>query len=356
MDAPPRPRVAAARQPWAMRRNRFAVIRTATRAMRNFKTGANGWPSRDTSPDSNRKILEEIKKYALEHEQRYRRFPKTLIFAVWANRDRDYNVRCLAKRLQRIEKEMAAEAREVFAAYIPGGDTGRFAAGLPAQIRTDFTATMQLLRNPAFQELLVNFPRRPRTFLRAIETVDEVTSEYHIRSGTGRDFKPQDYLTAFAQYVQQNPEQVEAIRIFLDRPQGWSTAALAELKTKLATAPDGFTVESLQKAHQACYKKSLVDIISMVKHAAREQEPLLTAEERVDRAFEQITAGREFTEEQQRWLDRIRAHLVENLSIDREDFDDLPVFTRHGGWAKANRDFQGQLEQLLKGVNEAVAA
>jgi len=34
-----------------------------------------------TSPDSNRKILEEIKTYALEHEQRYGRFPKTLVFA-----------------------------------------------------------------------------------------------------------------------------------------------------------------------------------------------------------------------------------------------------------------------------------
>lgn len=35
-----------------------------------------------TSPDSNRKILEEIKKYALEHEAQCGRFPKTLIFAV----------------------------------------------------------------------------------------------------------------------------------------------------------------------------------------------------------------------------------------------------------------------------------
>src|SRR5207245_9860897 len=34
-----------------------------------------------TSPDSNRKILEEVKKFALEHEARYGRFPKTLIFA-----------------------------------------------------------------------------------------------------------------------------------------------------------------------------------------------------------------------------------------------------------------------------------
>ena len=34
-----------------------------------------------TSPDSNRKILDEIKKYALEHEQTHGRFPKTLVFA-----------------------------------------------------------------------------------------------------------------------------------------------------------------------------------------------------------------------------------------------------------------------------------
>jgi len=34
-----------------------------------------------TSPDSNRKIVEEVKKYALEHQERYGRLPKTLIFA-----------------------------------------------------------------------------------------------------------------------------------------------------------------------------------------------------------------------------------------------------------------------------------
>ncbi len=34
-----------------------------------------------TAPDSNRKILEEIKRYADEHEREYGRFPKTLIFA-----------------------------------------------------------------------------------------------------------------------------------------------------------------------------------------------------------------------------------------------------------------------------------
>ena len=94
----------------------------------------------------------------------------------------------------------------------------------------------------------------------------------------------------------------------------------------------------------------------MVKHAAREQEPLLTAEERVTRAFDKLTSGKTFTPAQQAWLDRIRAHLVENLSIDREDFDELPVFARHGGWTKADQDFGGKLVQFLKDINAAIAA
>jgi type I restriction enzyme R subunit len=35
-----------------------------------------------TSPESNRKVVEEVKKYADEHEKRHGRFPKTLFFAV----------------------------------------------------------------------------------------------------------------------------------------------------------------------------------------------------------------------------------------------------------------------------------
>ena len=64
----------------------------------------------------------------------------------------------------------------------------------------------------------------------------------------------------------------------------------------------------------------------MIQHAAREEAPLYTAEERVDLAVSRVTADRTFTSEQQDWLDRIRDHLVQNLSIDREDFEAVPVF------------------------------
>ena len=280
-----------------------------------------------------------------------------IIDDIWANRDRDYNIRCLVRRLQRIEKEMAGEARDLFAAFgIEDGDVGRYAAALPGNLRRDFTGTMRLLRDQTFQELLVNYPRRKKIFLKALENQDAVTSEVLIRDGFGTEHKPEDYLLAFSRFVRENPERIEAIGILLDRPRDWGTQPLSELRAKLKQTREQFTPELLQKAHEACYHKALVDIISMVKHAAREVEPLMTAPERVARAFEKLCQGKSFTPEQQAWLDRIRAHLSENLSIDAQDFDDLPIFARHGGWAKANREFSGKLTDLLRQVNEAIAA
>lgn len=275
-----------------------------------------------------------------------------IIQDIWDNRDRAYNIRCLVKRLQRIDKEMAPEAREHFAGFgITDGDIRRYAQEFPRNLEKDFVGAMKLLRDEAFQRLLVDYPRRPRTFTKAIEYEDTVTSESFVS-----EVKPEDYLAAFARFVRENPSKVEAIRILLGRPKDWGTEALTELRLKLRAAPDHFTVDRLQRAHKAQYNKDLVDIISMVKHAARKEEPLLTAEERVGRAFDHLAAGRTFTPAQGAWLGRIRQHMALNLSIDQDDFENAPVLSRPGGWGAANRDFDGKLQNLLRTLNEAIAA
>jgi type I restriction enzyme R subunit len=215
---------------------------------------------------------------------------------------------------------------------------------------------MKLLRDPAFQNLLVTYPRPPRRFFVAEDSVDKVTSEWMIRDGTGNELKPEDYLKLFVKFVKDNPAHIEAIRILTDRPRDWGTQALVELKDKLSKTRERFTPDLLQKAHQVHYKKALVDIISMVKHAAEERQPLLTAKERVEGAFAKFTNRKTFTPTQQKWLDRIRQHLVVNLSIEQQDFDVLPVFADFGGWGKANNDFSGKLTPLLAEINAAVAA
>ncbi len=279
-----------------------------------------------------------------------------IIEDIWQNRDREYNLRCLVKRLQRVNKEMSGDARDDFASYIQDGDVGAFAKELPARLSRSFTETMRLLRNDAFQHLLINYKRPKKTFIVADTVEDVVASEWLIRGTTGKEYKPEDYLTAFARFVRSNPEKIEAIQILLYRPKDWGTDALAELRDKLKAAPERFTEENLQKAHKALYSKALVEIISMVKHAANTMEMLLTAEERVDRAVTKITTGRPLSKEQVQWMDRIRQHLITNLSINQEDFDLLPIFEREGGWGKANRVFEGKLDELIQELNEAIAA
>ena len=96
----------------------------------------------------------------------------------------------------------------------------------------------------------------------------------------------------------------------------------------------------------------------LAQAAAYLQQPSIrgAARARVEAAIGKITQGRAFTPDQQQWLDRIREHLRANLTIDQDDFETLPVFTRFGGWGKISKVFGPQLPQLIKELNQAIAA
>jgi type I restriction enzyme, R subunit len=270
--------------------------------------------------------------------------------------ERNYSVRRLVRRLRRIEKEMPGDARDLFARFIPDADLGRYAEELPAQLRESFAGTMTLLRNKEFQDLLLNYPRPRREFFVAEDVADYVTSEWLIKGGVGKEYKPVDYIEQFSKFVRDNGDRIEALRILLARPEGWGTQPLRELRSSLVTAPQHFTEENLRRAFEATSHKSMADIISMVKKAARESSPLFTAEERVQRAIERISLSRQFSDEQAKWLDYIRQHLIANLSIDREDFDAVPVLSNRGGWGRANHVFEGKLPELMAKLNREVVA
>lgn len=268
-----------------------------------------------------------------------------IIECIYGNKDREYNLKVLIRRLQRIEKSVSSEGREDFERFIPDGDIGGFAENLADKLRNEWADTMKILRDPAFQDALEHYPRAVRDFIISETAEDKVSSEVLFRTTDGRELKPQDYLLSFEKFVRENPDHIDALSILLQRPASFHTKELSDLRKKLAARPERFTEENLRRA----YQNELADIISIIKHAAR-GEPLASAQERVERAITKVKREKAFNPVQDRWLDMIRDHLLENIVIDERDFEMIP-FSRHGGWEKANEVFDGRLIPLLREID-----
>ena len=119
----------------------------------------------------------------------------------------------IEKRLQRIDKAMSSEARDMFGKYVPDGDLAKYARQLPGSLRSDFVDAMKLLRDDGFQELLVSYPRPQRTFMKAYEQTDNVSSIYMFRDISGHEYNPEDYLQVFQKFVTENEDHIDAVKI-----------------------------------------------------------------------------------------------------------------------------------------------
>lgn len=268
------------------------------------------------------------------------------------NEDRDYNANVLVKRLRRIEKTMSSDARKDFAAYIPEGDVGMFATNLVQLLKRDFGGTMKILNNKDFQKLLVAYKRPPTSFYIAREQEDTVYSEPVFSVGD-RYLKPAEYLTAFTEFVKEHKHDLEAMTIVLEKPKGWNTQVLRELRKLLLQ--NHFQEADLRKAHNLVYHKSLVDIISMIKHADT-KEPLLSVNERIDKAIERVFGDKILDSAQQEWITYIKEHLITNLTLEEDDFNDMPVFENNGGLGRFKKLFKDDYKVLITEINTAIAA
>ena len=227
------------------------------------------------------------------------------------------------------------------------------AKSLP-EIFESFTSVMELLRNEQFQKLLVDYERAKKVFLVGYEVQDEVSSMVLFEAEGRYGLQPTDYLLAFSEFVKRKENEIAAIAILLNKPKDWNTKVLNELKQKLKES--NYDEANLQKAHKIVYHKDTVDIISMVKHAAKETEPLLSPEERVNQAIQKVTTGKNLNDEQQKWMEYIKEHLKQNMTLGEEDLQELPVFADRGGLNKFKKVFPADYPQIIYDINRAIAA
>ncbi|HPG35669.1 MAG TPA: DEAD/DEAH box helicase family protein [bacterium] len=278
---------------------------------------------------------------------------KQIVENIWNNVERGYNTNRLIKRLRRVADTMSAKARDDFSKFIPEGAVTPFTDNLKDNLRSSFNSTMDILRNKEFQELMENYDRARNPFYVSYSTVDTVSSDLMFKYGE-KSLQPADYLEAFSKFINENEEKMEALKVLLNNPRKWNSAALKEIRNEMKR--NSFPEEKVQQAHRLTGHKALADIISMIKNAKDHKNPLLTASERVETAITKLMKKSTFNTEQTEWLNYIKEHLIINLAIDKDNFDLVPVLERHGGLAKAKKVFGNQFEEIIEMINEAVAA
>jgi len=262
------------------------------------------------------------------------------------NKQRDYNTKILTRRLQRIAKNISANGRNDLTPFIKDGDIGIFATKLPENLANNFVESIKFLQNESFQYQLNHYDRIKSEFLLAEHQEDVVTSEHYPIVVNGKEYKPEDYLNMFKEFLRKEPDSIEALAILLKRPKDLNTDLLDDLREKLAARPEQFSVKHLRRA----YNNNLADIIGMIRAALEDQEPLPTVI-RVGSALETIMAGKTFSEDEKQWLHWIANHLTSNLLIEKRHFASIP-FSKKGGWKKADEAFHGKLEEIIVQLNE----
>lgn len=176
-------------------------------------------------------------------------------------------------------------------------------------------------------------------------------------------------ITTFRQYIEENKDEILALRIIYDQKYKNRPMAIEQLKIlyqKLKS--QNITVERLWE----CYaiKKpekvkrgtmaQITDLISIIRFEMGYSDNLTPFADNVNYKFMQWTLKRNagnvhFTAEQMEWLRLIKDHIAISLSIEPEDLD-LSPFDRKGGLGRFYDIFGDQYEEILKEMNAELVA
>jgi len=145
--------------------------------------------------------------------------------------------------------------------------------------------------------------------------------------------------------------------------------AIKELAEAIERPPYYLTTDKLWAAYEKLEKskvkgagphKLLTDIVSLLKFELGESKILEPFSYTVDKRFEEWISNKKrqgitFTEEQIEWLRMIKDHIATSISITKDDLEQTP-FHNKGGLFKANKIFDGNIDNVIKDLQEALVS
>jgi type I restriction enzyme, R subunit len=174
----------------------------------------------------------------------------------------------------------------------------------------------------------------------------------------------------FRAWIAANKDQLTALQVLYagTRPLKLSLKELRQLRDTLARPPLSATPAQLWRAFQAVEAEKvkggaggvvLTDLVALVRHALMPAMTLAPYREELRERYQQWLRDRDadntFTPEQREWLDRMAEHIATSLALAPEDFE-AGWFGQHGSLGRAHALFGERLQQLMRELNERLAA
>ncbi|MCS5696954.1 type I restriction endonuclease subunit R [Desulfofundulus thermocisternus] len=306
-------------------------------------------------------------------------------------------VSTLAARLARLQRELTPKEAEEIAAAAGGKGLNSLISGLLESLDPDINAQkarekfrlseeqepteeqLDEIEQESMAEALRPFhnPKLRETIIKIKssleQVIDEITQDELVEAGfdAAAKEKARSVLENFHRFLEENKDEIEAIQLLYSRPYraGLRYRHVKELATAIERnlgirRPE----QQLWRLYEAVEPekvkgkggKALVDLIAIVRHALYPDQPLIPIAQTVEERYQQWLAEQEasgivFTPEQRKWLDAIKDHIATSLSIDQEDFEEVP-FNQMGGLGRVYQLFGDRLPEIIQELNERLAA
>ena len=227
-------------------------------------------------------------------------------------------------------------------------------------------ALTPLAANPALREKILEVKKR------AEQVIDNVSQDHLIEAGFSADAKARakTVVKDFEEFIREHKDEITALQVLYAKPHAkrLTFEDVEALADAISAPPRQWTPEVLWRAYEtlerdkvkgSSQRRLLMDIVSLVRFALKQEEVLEPFPEHVKERFEdwikgQEAGGRSFTPEQREWLELMRDCVAGSLSIDVEAFD-LPPLSQKGGLGRASTVFGKDLTKVITELNEVLA-
>lgn len=255
-----------------------------------------------------------------------------------------YQIEMIVVKLRRKQRNISVKSLKQFR-HLTGGKTPEeFGNELCGNTVRD--AKESILNAKEAFEILDRDKGRSRLGKIVDQHPDEIVS--HTR-GYGEGQKPEDYIDSFREFIQNNFNEIAALKTVCTRPAELTRADLKSLRLELDR--HNFTEKQLNSAWNDMTNQDIAaDIIAFIRQQAI-GSVLVSHEIRVKNAFAKLKINHEFNKNQLEWLKRIEKVLLEESVLDEQIFE-VGAFRNAGGFTVIDRRFGGKLHDILGEINE----